>query len=288
MIKSVYLKKSMESSDKTKVSIRLIIPAMLILLSLGSCAGNRWSEALQKEQIGELSEIISDMQEADALCPDSFDSDATVFWKTPVDDTGVRGYLQFLSPSFIKFIVSNPLGQPLYAFASDGKMFQALNTMHHQHTRGSIRALAIRKRLPQILAQGNWFAYLSGHLPSQHITIVEAHRDTSDESSIWLLPEHPKTSRTLDTTWIHLDTKRNMVLGYLFLDTNGKTLAEITYNDQLIGSDPCGPQHDITVTNLPWGSTIHIGLRDIKTDREYHETDFTLPVPAGYAKMLLP
>lgn len=277
----------MSAGKITTEFIRFIFSAVLLVLIFSGCAKQRWSEPLQEEENTKVVEIITAMQEADKLCPGSFDGDALIFWKSPLNDAGVSGYLQLLAPSFVKFIVSNPLGQPVYAFSSNGTTFQSLNTRQRLHIRGNIRTLAIRKELPLVLAQGDWFAYLSGRLPSRSLEVLEIYRDTSGKT-VWILPASSESAKTLDKIWIHLDTEKRIVLGYLFLDRNGKTLAEIFYNNRENRIDYCTPNEKIIVTELPWGSEIKIELKDIRTDTEYSESDFVLPVPSGYIRQLRP
>lgn len=266
---------------------RFILPVSLAFLILSGCARPRWSEPLEDEENTEVAGIITAMQEADKSCPDSFDGDALIFWKSPLNDTGVSGYLQLLAPSFVKFIISNPLGQPVYAFASNGITFQSLNTRQRLHIRGNVRTLAIRQELPLVLAQGDWFAYLSGRLPARSLGILEVYRDNSDKT-VWMLLAPLDSAKTLDKAWVHLDPEKRTVLGYLFLDRDGKTLAELSYNNQEERTDYCMPNEKIILTDLPWGSEIRIELKDIRTDTNYRVTDFSLPVPSGYARQLRP
>ncbi len=267
--------------------MHFVLPVSLLFLILSGCAGHRWSEPLEEEENTKVAGIIAVMQEEDKSCSDSFDGDALIFWKTPLSDTGVTGYLQLLAPSFVKFIVSNPLGQPVYAFASNGRTFQSLNTRQRQHIRGNIRSLAIRQDLPLVLAQGDWFAYLSGRLPARSLGMLEIYRDTAD-TTVWMLLDPLASTKTLDQTWVHLNLEKRLVLGYLFLDRDGKTLAEIFYTNQEERTDYCIPNEKIILTALPWGSEIRIELRDIRTDTKYQEADFVLPVPVSYAKQLRP
>lgn len=264
-----------------------LLPVSLTFLLLSACAKQRWSEPLQEEDSTEIIAITTVMQEKYRSCPDSMDGYARIFWKSPVTDSGVSGYLQQHSPSFLKFIVSNPLGMVVYAFASDGKMFQILNTTERQHIRGNVRSLAIRKEIPLILAQGDWFAYLNGRFPARPLKVQEITRDTSDQT-VWVLLSHTDSNKTPDREWVHIDPAEKKVLGYLFLDKDGKELAEIVYKEQEGKTDECSPKGEILIRDLPWGAEIDIELQDIRTDTEYDESDFSLPVPVNYFKQLQP
>lgn len=265
-----------------------ILAVSLCILLSGCASKRRWSEPLQEEERLEMTKIISDMQETNKSCSDTLDAEARIFWNSPMGDSGVTGYLQIFSPSFIKFIVSNPLGMVVYAFASNGKSFQTLNTMERQHIRGSLHTLAIRRGLPLILAQGDWFALLGERLPAQPFKVLEVTRDTTDKT-VWMLLSQIGTSKTSDTQWVHLNPTERKVLGYLFLDKEGQTLADISYEDQGGEKEGCfATKRTIHITDLPWGAEIRIELQDIRTDTQLNTSDFSLPVPVGYFKQLQP
>ena len=275
------------SRNHTRKTHFLLLPALVCIL-LSGCAGQRWAEPLPVEEQGEIIQIIAAMQNGEKECPDSLDADALIFWKSPLDDWAVEGYMQLLSPSFIKFVVSNPLGQPVYAFASNGTDFQILHPRQYQHIRGNVRSLAIRKEVPQILVNGDWFAYLTGQLPAEPFEVVEVNRDASD-TSIWLHFFPAGSDMTLESAWVHLNPRQEAVLGYLFLDSSGEILAEIVYgNGNQKKNDSCTPENEIRITELPWGAELTIQLKNISGSTQFSEKDFSLPVPAGYRTQLQP
>lgn len=261
--------------------------SLFLILILTGCAGQRWAEPLQEDEKLKVSKIITAMQDAEKSCPDGFDAEATIFWKSPVADTAVSGYLQFQSPSSVKFIVTNPLGMLVYAFASNGKTFQILDTGKRQHIRGNLYNLALRKEIPVILAQGDWFAFLSGQLPLQPIRVEEINEDSAN-GTVWVRFLKAEKNTTVDEQWVNLDLTQRKVLKYLFLDGSGETIAEISYDNQKEDGNCLPADKKIHITNLPWGSEIKIELRDIRTDNTFSQADFSLPVPTGYFKQLQP
>ena len=263
----------------------LLLITGLVCLLLSGCAGQRWADPLAEEEQAETTRVIAAMQEVEQECPDSLDADVLLFWKSPLDDWAVEGYIQLLSPSFIKFVISNPLGQPVYAFASDGIRFQILHPRQYQHIRGTVRTLAIRKEIPQILVQGNWFTYLTGRLPADFPEVIEVNRDASD-TTIWIRVSPPDSDKILESIWVHVNPLQKTVLGYLFLDSSGETLAEIVYGEQQERSDGCKLRDAVRITGLPWGAELEIQLKSINTSNTYSKKDFSLPVPPGYTTQL--
>lgn len=266
---------------------RLCLISVLLCFLLSGCAGQRWSGPLPEEEQGGIPQLIAAIQKVEKECPDSLDADALIFWKSPLDDWGVEGYMQLLSPSFIKFIVSNPLGQPVYAFASNGDGYQILLPRQYRHIRGNIRSLAIRKELPQILVLGDWFSYLTGKLPTASFEVVEINRDAKD-TSIWLHIVSAGSGREPGSVWVHLDREQKTVLGYLFLDSNQETVAEIVYGNQQDRNDSCSSENEIKITELPWGAELTIQLKDISHSSQFSKKDFSLPVPPSYNTQLHP
>ena len=275
----------MPCDKRTPGKTHFLLFTGLVCLLLSGCAGQRWADPLPEEEQEELTRIITTMLEVEKQCPDNLDADALLFGKSPLDDWAVAGYMQLLSPSFIKFVVSNPLGQPVYAFASNGIRFQILHPSQYLHIRGNVRSLASRKEVPQILIQGNWFAYLTGRLPADLSEGMEVNRDASD-SSVWLRISPPDSGRKLESAWVHVNPLQKTVLGYLFLDSSGETVAEIVYGSQQEGSDSCKPEDEVTITGLPWGAELKIELKEINTSNQFSEKDFSLPVPPGYTTQL--
>ena len=266
----------------------LILSFILPILILTGCASKRWSEPLQEEEHLEITTLIGKMQNDKRSCPKNLDAEAIIHWESMAGNSAVNGYLQLQSPSSLKYIVTNPLGMLHYAFASDSKSFQILDTGKRQHIRGNLHNLAIRRELPPVLVHGNWFAYLTGNLPSPPPKVEKTSRDILNQT-VWAKLSKPASDRTSDEQWVNIDITEEKVLGYLFLDRNGKTVAEISYEKQGEEQGKCiGTKKTIRITNLPWGTEVKIELQDIRTDTLYTHSDFTLPVPAGYFKQLQP
>lgn len=270
-----------------KVNATLILHCFLLCLLCTSCAQKRWSETLSDDENGAMEQLIAAMQEREQLCPQSFDAEMRLFWKNPVASRAVEGYVQLLSPSSMKFIVSNPLGQPVFVFSGNGKSFQILQPTRQTHMRGGVRSLAIRYHMPLIITQENWFAYMTSRLPVNKLTILETNQDR-DSNTVWLRFVDTSRKETNGWTYLHLDQEKEEVLGYLFLDDEGETLAEISYPGKKEGSAHCPVQTEVTVSKLPWDAEIRIQLEDIASATQLNESDFPLPVPAGFNTQIWP
>lgn len=272
--------------NQKKSVLLATVPLLFILLS--GCAKQHWTETLEEEETAGIAQIIYNMQEEDHSCPKALDAEVLIFWKTPLENYALQGYLQLLSPSFLKFVLSNPLGQPMYIIASDGKQFQSLDMTIRRHIRGSVRSLGIRNKIPLIIMNGDWYAFFTGRLPEQPFKIHHMYRN-KEEQDVWVaLPATISLSGLMEHTYIHFDPVRKEILGYLFLDDKGKILANISYGDQESKQNLCNIKEQINITELSWGAEIQIKLQDIRTDIHLQENTFILPVPKDYSKQLHP
>ncbi len=255
-------------------------------LIFSGCAQKRWNEELTEEENKTVEIILRDMQQQEKSCFQSFDTDMKMFWKTPTGDSAVEGYLVLRSPSSIKFVITNPLGQPVFAFTGNGKTFQLLKANEKRHIRGNVRSLAIRNQIPLILARDDWFAYLSGRLPLRKLTVEESAKGS--DNTLWLKIATAKGPYTTGSIYLQIDPAKKKLLSYLFLDDDGDVLAEIRYGKQKTGTTPCDVHTDIQVSELPWGSAIRIKLKNISGFNQFKKTDFVLPVPKSFRTQLWP
>ncbi len=275
----------MPSSKYSRKFCGTIFLIILCITLLSGCASQRWSKPLSEDDSSDLALLLGDMQSTEKLCPNSFDADAKIFWKTPVANSAIVGYLQVLSPSHSKYVITNPLGMLTYAWASDGKTFQILDTIEHRYIRGNVRSLMIRQQLPLVFAEESWFLYLTGRLPIHPLTIQKSNYDESDQT-VWVLSTQSNQNGV--KRWLHIDPAKRLLLGFLFLDEEGKTVAEISYEETEANLDICLPKKHIQISNLPWGAEVHIEMENINTSIELQASDFNLPVPTDYYKQFLP
>jgi len=242
---------------------------------------------VSNEENSAMEQVVVAMQERERQCSQNFDADMRLFWNNPLYSRAVEGYLQMLSPSSMKFVVSNPLGQPVFAFSGNGKTFQILQPRQHAHIRGSVRSLALRNKMPIIMTQGEWFAYITSRLPIRKLAIVETAQD-KDSDTFWLRIANSGVQNTDGFVYLHLDPQKKVVLGYLFLDNAGETLAEISYPGKKVGASDCPVQTEITIDKLPWDAKIRIKLENIASGESLKEQDFPLPVPVGFNTQVWP
>lgn len=260
--------------------------SLLLCLFLSSCSQKPWDTPLDADENRSAQHLLQEMQEIEQQCFQSFDADMKMFWKSPTGDRAIEGYLVLKAPSSLRYVVSNPLGQPVFAFSGNGKVFQMLQAMEKTHVRGNVRSIALRNRVPLLVAQGDWFAYLTGRLPARNLTVIESAKDSSS-NTLWLQIATPKGRYVTGTVHLQIDPVTKELLSYLFLDKDGDTMAVIEY-PQRTGNKPCRVASATEISGLPWGSVVKLEIQAISGFDNFSGEDFTLPVPEGYQTQLWP
>ena len=252
---------------------------ILLALFLHGCAGKPWSSPVAENETAPITRTFTEMQQRDASCSCCLDAKTTLSWDGPGEDRAIAGFLQLMLPTSLKFVVLNPLGQPLYALVSDGQEFQSINTTLKQHVIGKISALATKYQIPSALLSENWGYWLTGRLQEKGAMIETIRRDSSGRG-VWITMQYPEDA-ALARTHLLIQPETRQLLARVLVDHQGDTIATITY-DGRNGQDTCAPASRVTITDLPYGSKLRIDFAEILTDRSFTPANFRLKVPANY------
>ncbi len=271
--------------QESRAFSRLIL--ILLVLLVNGCAGKPWTSPVADNETAFITKNFAEMQERDASCSSFLDAKATLSWETPGKDRSVAGFFQLMLPTSVKFVVTNPLGQPLYALVSaDGEYFQSINTSLKQHISGKISSLARQYKIPQSLLSDNWGYWLTGRLHEEGSKIEAIHRDGSGRG-VWITMRYQDGETSLGTSHLLIQPTTKQLLARILVNRQGETIAAISY-DQRRGQADCAPVSRITITDLPYGSKLSIEFTEILTDRSFSAANFRLKVPAGYETEELP
>ncbi len=259
---------------------------ILLALLVNGCAQKPWTIPVADNESAFITQRFAEMQERDASCFSCLDAKATLSWETPGEDRSVAGFFQLMLPTSVKFVVINPLGQPLYALVSDdGQEFESINTSLKQHTRGKIISLARQYKIPESLLSENWGYWLTGRLHEQGARIEAILRDGSGRG-VWITM-HDQGEGVLGKSHLLIEPTTKQLLARILVDRLGDTIATISY-DQRMGQDECAPVSRITISDLPYGSQLSIDFAEILRDRSFSAANFRLKIPAGYSSEELP
>lgn len=262
----------------------LLLILSLSLLIVTGCARKPWTTTVRDEDSARIAQTFEEMQQRDASCFCCLDAKAGLFWDGPGEERSLAGFFQLMLPSSLKFVVLNPLGQPLYAMVSDGEEFQSVNTTLRQHVCGKLTALMAEYHIPRALFSADWGYWLIGRLHEPRATIETIRQDDAGRG-VWITVSNPEEDvQAKSHLLIQPDTKR--LLSRVLVDQQGETIATFFYEHGPEASD-CTPPTRIIVTDLPYDAALNIDLTEMLTDRVFPASNFRLKVPANYDELVI-
>lgn len=219
-------------------------------------------------------------QEACHCC---LDAAVSVTLKGLLHSGTVSGYLQAMSPAFLKFVGLNPLGQPLMILVSDGKRFQYLAVEQGKGYGGNVQAETFVKYAPPGFRPHQSFYWLSGRLPPAKV-VVEAVGRALDGQWYWLTVrvdgEHHR---------LLFDPEGGVIRRHQLLDGSGNDVFEVSYeNLRNAGENGCLLPERITVTTSQHRGTLVVNLSDWLDDAVLSENDFAFALPPGFELVEVP
>lgn len=275
----------MITNHNRKLILRFFLLVTTLFLYTG-CAKTPWTNQLANEDAQSYLSTINTIQQQRDDCPQDWDADVNISWHTALGTKAFAGYLQVSNPSSFKFIVSNPLGQPILVLTSNGKKFQLLNTLSEQYTHGSTLSYALHNNIPAEFASGSWGYWLVGRMAEQ---VTESPSISLDKENrgVWLTVDSSLESSADITSYYLLDLEKTIILEQRLFDAENKQLADFTYSKyKPVGT--CLQPHQIDIANLPFGASIQVNLNNIQPLGIATEKDFTLPIPQHYFIKYLP
>ncbi|MGW8193616.1 MAG: hypothetical protein ACWGOX_05060 [Desulforhopalus sp.] len=255
----------------------------MLLHWLAGCAAGPWNEPLDENQTDKTLLLVDALAARDAHCAQSISGDLTLTYKSPVDDTALVGFLEFSLPSSFKFVLTNPLGQPVFAVAGDQKTFAAINTRERKYFAGSLQAFGVRNNIDTAFLQGDWGDWLTGRnrLAGQNVTDLRYDRDGR---GIWLTFPSGNDGRS-GAEHLLLAPDKELYQARIIENEKREIVAEIAYSEWT-KAGVCWQPLDIRITKLDYGAEIHLKLSDIIVEQEPEK--YTLPVPDGYLMQFMP
>lgn len=258
--------------------------ALLFFLAsffLTGCATKPWTEPLKGTAADNTAQLVDSMVARDTACGETLEGDLVLSYQSPLEKKVLSGFLQFSMPSSYKFVMSNPFGQPVMVIAGDKDSFQAINTLKRHYLAGKVQSFGLRNDIPSYFLKSNWASLLTGRnqLTSQAITAIHNDRDAR---GIWL------TLQSKEQTGLNhllLDPVKEIYLINILENGNGKTVAEITYNNW-VTMGKCRQPLDIDIAGLDYGTDIHVTLSNVLISET--KKTYQLSPPPGYNRQYMP
>jgi outer membrane lipoprotein-sorting protein len=256
----------------------------LFLLFSGGCARQPWTKPVNDDQAKAIRTLVEEKRAADAVCSSTLDAEVTVSMKTLMDTRSFSGFLQMKLPSSVKFVTTNPLGQAIFAFVSDGKSFRSVNTLENQFVSGGLEALAIQNDLPPQLLTGHWGIWLSDRVELSGQGVIADVRQDAAGRGVWVKIAGDAGK---GAEYILINPEDRRLLARVLLDGDQDIIARIDYSDWQ-GEKQCAQPTGFLITSAPKGVEIIIHLSGLLTDKNFTERNFSLRPPPGYFIRLIP
>lgn len=275
------------NSKKNNQSSTLTLSALALLLAnltlTTGCAQKPWRDPLAEDTATAVSQTIGLMQARDVRCPPCLDTEAKLFFKNRLKTLAVSGYLLMKQPSFVKMVVSNPLGQPLLAISSNGKTFQRVATMDRNYLHGRVQSYGLYHDVPLSIINGDWGAWLTGRMNSRQMEVTDI-REDEEHRGVWLTVAYAGQNYR---EHILIDPDRQLILGRALTNSKDAILANITYSNHR-DINGCQQPERIAISDLDYGTEIQLELNDTRKAGECPASQFMLPKPVGYAEQYMP
>ncbi|MCK5516757.1 MAG: DUF4292 domain-containing protein [Desulfobulbaceae bacterium] len=260
---------------------------LLILISLVcfGCARKPWTNPLGEKQTENTIQFLELLNSRTESCPKGIDGDLTLYYQNFFGKKSLKGYFQILSPSFVKLIVSNPLGQPVLAVTSDQHTFQLVNTLKRKYITGRVLSYGLFHNIPPALLQGNWKNWARGTITIDPPTITNIRQDREGRGT-WVTVQKKADNNPLKTHLL-IELEDGNLLSQIIENDTGKVLAKITYEDW-VSVGKCKQPHMIKVTGLEYNTELTVRLSDVLTAEDLDKDDFRFTAPAGYMRQIFP
>jgi hypothetical protein len=192
-------------------------------------------------------------------------------------DGSIAGYLQAMSPSFLKFMALSPLGQPVIVLTSDGETFHYVDVVKQTEYSGSVNGETFQKYAPAGFSPEFTFYWLTGKLRPGDVNLSLTSREQNG-SRYWLELYYDDGRKSL----VLFDAVRLHIYRHIVYNADQDVILEIIYDDY--GQEECSVPHSVTVTSLTLNTTLHLHFTDLVDKVALSRSDFSYTVPDDFQK----
>ncbi len=263
-----------------------LFTCFFLFFTISGCANKQWRDPIGENEDKSIRELLQNEQEKRKVCSTSIDAELTTTWVSKLSDDGfLKGYIQIFLPSSIKIVALNPLGQPLFAFATDGKKFQSINAVKGVYKYGRLARFVEIYKVPDQILDGDWGQWLTGSINFGDEQLKELRHDVSSRG-IWLTVENEKDKATLKEHLLYDPTQR-LLLQRVILNQKENEVATIDYTGWQ-NQKTCRLPTNIQVSGVSFGTTINLEMQDFLTNQSFDNETFYLRLPEGYVQQKYP
>ncbi len=285
-----------------KVFLFVVMP---VVFMLAGCGGKPWTNLLDDKSSQETLAIFKQMLDRDIQCSCCLETDIVISWETPLKKRSVAGYLLLKNPFSIKYIITNPFGQPLFVVVTNGRTFQSINTVQRKFLSGSLDSFLLYHEVPTSMFFSNWGAYLTGRLQRESWQIEKMRHDRENRG-VWVSLRYMSGNRKRKNHLL-INTIDKKLLTRIIVDERLKPaedqgeesdkegkkefydeiVATIDYSDWVEAGNCLLPTR-LNILGFAFSSEMIIQLENITANSEQNLNNFIIKVPRGYLRQHLP
>ncbi|HIJ78230.1 MAG: DUF4292 domain-containing protein [Desulfobulbaceae bacterium] len=242
-------------------------------------------EAAVREQAKvDFLQVVASQQE----CNCCLDVQVRATVKSVLHKGSLQGFLQAMSPAYLKFVGLNPLGQPLVILSVDGEKFRYVVVPEAKGYEGVVTAQKFKDYAPKGFEPEHAFFWLAGRLAPEELEIFAVAED-GEGRGLWFELAYDR-----ETVRRHLlfDPQEKLILRHIVVDEDQHTLMDVRY---------LGYQHksagEKSECRLPAlievhastknGSVMELAFSELLVDAHFTERDFVVRLPAGFQREVI-
>ena len=156
----------------------------VLMMVLGGCATFPSTVPVTGEEFSNVQLQFLEMLKQNS-CAGAIDYDATITFRSMLFQGTISGYLQAEKPDQLRFEGVNPLGLTELLLAVNGSSFNYVNVREQKSYFGKLDASMLNSRVPEIVAKGFKFHWLTGEVESDGVKVQNVGAD-QDGKGYWL------------------------------------------------------------------------------------------------------
>ena len=256
---------------------------LLVVLALSSCAKTPWTSLVEGEPKNVVETSYMSFISSQDVCRPGWDAEVEIRWTSSVRNFSVSGYCRMLAPAYLKFIASNPLGQPIRIIATNGKIYRDIDTVARSAVTGELRSWAEYHDLPLNLVSRTWVDWLGGRSSSPVDKIAEIRLDSKNRGA-WLSMAGADSEAIEEH--ILFDWENGKIIERILLDESDRRFATLAYLEWQ-ESDQCLYPVALSIDGFSFGGKVDLRFTDIRQSG-FEPVDFNVDIPAGFRRTWLP
>jgi hypothetical protein len=254
------------------------VALLSILLVLSGCSSLPSTVAVTEPESRDVTGLFKKMVAQQSECHCCIDANAVVTFKSIWDSGTISGYLQAMSPSYLKFVGVNPFGMPLAILVTDGERFHYVTIPESKGYEGDVSGATFTKYAPEGFLPEHGFYWIIGRLYPGKIQIVDV-RKSEEGSGYWVEISYGPGAKSL----VLFDDQEVVLKRHIVVNDEEEKILDVSYDSYQPG--PCPLPGEITVRSLIHNSTLTVKLNDWLPDPKFSQQDFHYEIPVGFERV---